>query len=198
MVKNASSFEKYFPKDQVKTRVLWVAYSQAFDAANSQDKNLFDSSIVILSKYADGSKILYKELDGRTTRALPTKYIVSKLKMYYYENSDDQILYLQTESEFIELIWEDGEALNSFAFDYQKKFSDQEKLEKAKLWIERSVELNRHYKNLDTYMSILYKLDYNSEAITIGKEAIQLAVRDSLDYGTTQILLDSFQSLLNK
>ena len=66
--------------------------------------------------------------------------------------------------------------MNDIAWETFKKVSDQKVLENALLWSKHSLEIypnNPFY--METYASLLYKLDRKKEAIDKEKEALRYA-----------------------
>ncbi|MDC0099732.1 MAG: thioredoxin family protein [Crocinitomicaceae bacterium] len=69
----------------------------------------------------------------------------------------------------------DWQFLNGEAWAVYEKSDSKEELEKALIWIRKSVEFNSNYMNLDTKGSILYKLKHYEKAIDALEEAIEKA-----------------------
>lgn len=69
----------------------------------------------------------------------------------------------------------DWQFLNDEAWAVYENSDDKEELEKALIWVSKSVEFNSNYMNLDTKGALLYKLKRYEEATTALEEAIEKA-----------------------
>ena len=90
----------------------------------------------------------------------------------------------------IKFIWNSSEDLNSIAWNYYKTETDRAKLEEAKRWVIRSIDLNENYHNTDTYAALLFKTENYTEALKMAKRAIELAKKDEIDYDSTTELIN--------
>lgn len=82
--------------------------------------------------------------------------------------------------------WED---LNWLAWNLSSRTNDKVALEQAKIWIEKSLEMEEMHVNVDTYAFILFKLKKYDEAEIQAKRAIQLFGND-VPKETKQLLKD--------
>ncbi|MFT6138699.1 MAG: tetratricopeptide (TPR) repeat protein [Salibacteraceae bacterium] len=69
----------------------------------------------------------------------------------------------------------DWQFLSGEAWTAYEKSDSKEELEKALIWVSKSVEFNSNYMNSDTKGSILYKLKHYEKAIDALEEAIEKA-----------------------
>ena len=90
----------------------------------------------------------------------------------------------------INFIWNSSDDLNSLAWKYYETESSIEKLEDAKKWVIRSIELDKNYNNIDTYASLLFKTGRYTEALKKAKEAIELAKENEKNYDSTTELIN--------
>lgn len=90
--------------------------------------------------------------------------------------------------------WEDGFRLNNLAWEIYENTDDAEELNNAILYVKRSIDINRNYYNLDTYSALLFKTNNFQKANEIGREAIRIAKRDSIDYEATTKLIKKFNA----
>jgi len=194
LLHNKEKFAKFFEKDQIDTRIVWIAHSFAMKAAEKLDENLFNQAIDIIKKYENGKRLLYKEMDGRITGAIEVNQLVLYLKMDYYEKTGKNKEYLEAEEKYIKNIWNDWDVLNEIAWRYYD-YDDTSKLKKAKKWAKRSVELTTKYENCDTYAAILLKLSEGKEALHWAEKAAYMAKKDSLDHKYYKEALDLIEKI---
>ncbi|WP_420593041.1 tetratricopeptide repeat protein [Robiginitalea biformata] len=90
----------------------------------------------------------------------------------------------------IKFIWNNWEDLNSLAWDYYQSETDTAKLEEAKKWVIRSIELDVNYYNLDTYAALLFKTGDLTDALKMAKQAIEFAKIEDVDYDPTTKLIN--------
>lgn len=96
----------------------------------------------------------------------------------------------------IKFIWNSSEDLNSLAWDYYLSENDVTKLEEAKKWVLRSMELDKNYHNTDTYAALLFKTGDLTEALKMAKQAIEIAKVAQVDYeSTTKLINDIIEKL---
>lgn len=70
-----------------------------------------------------------------------------------------------------------------------EKITDKETLQKALVWINRSIELESNYYNNDTQAALLYKMGKKKEAIKAAEKSIALAKKEGVDATSTEELL---------
>nr|WP_315201047.1 hypothetical protein [uncultured Flavobacterium sp.] len=90
----------------------------------------------------------------------------------------------------VKFIWNSSEDLNSLAWSYYENQNDTAKLETAKKWTLRSIELDKNYHNTDTYAALLFKTGEYTKALKTAKEAIEIAKAKSIDYNSTTNLIN--------
>lgn len=90
-----------------------------------------------------------------------------------WQARDDEMI-SEAENVYVD-VTTDFNFLNSKAWDVYEKSDDPEELEKALVWVNRSVELNAHYANVDTKGAVLYKLKRYKDAVKALEESIELA-----------------------
>jgi thioredoxin-related protein len=193
MLSNRDRFYQYFDKDQVDARIVMIVCSSVYQAIESQDQVLFTKSIDVLEPFDIGHTYFFKEMDGRITGMITDKNLVLTSQMEYYDKSGDSVKYNDALKEYLEKIWNDYGALNTFAWNYYERFEDKVKLEKAVEFIERSIDLNSNYANNDTYAFLLYKLGKYKKALKQADKAIELANLNNLDYGETTELIEQIK-----
>jgi tetratricopeptide (TPR) repeat protein len=90
----------------------------------------------------------------------------------------------------IKFIWNSSRNLNGLAWESYKNETSKDKLEEAKKWIIRSIELNKDYYNVDTYAALLFKTGFYTQALKRAKEAIEIAKKNNIDYKSTSDLIN--------
>lgn len=80
--------------------------------------------------------------------------------------------------------------LNSGAWMFYENVDDKKLLKTALVWANESVEEQKLYANMDTKAMVLMKLGRNDEAITVAKEAIEIAKASGEDYAETEAALN--------
>lgn len=189
MLNNRDKFYQYFDKDQVDTRIVWIVNASTYEAIEKQNEILFSKSIEVLKPFDTGQTYTFKEMDGRTTGMITSKHLVLSSQMEYYEKASNLDKYNDVLRQYLEKIWNDYDALNTFAWNYYERFDDKSKLIKAVECIERSIELNSNYANNDTYACLLYKLSKYDKALKQAERAIELAKQKNIDYKETSDLI---------
>ena len=71
------------------------------------------------------------------------------------------------------------------------KTDDKSKLEEAKEWVIRSIELDKNYSNTDTYAALLFKTGVYTKSLKVAKDAIEIAKENDEDYSTTTDLINA-------
>ena len=120
---------------------------------------------------------------------ITSKHLVLSSQMEYYNKANNLDKYNDVLRQYLEKIWNDYDALNTFAWNYYERFEDKSKLEKAVECVERSIVLNSNYANNDTYACLLYKLGKYDKALKQAERAIELAKQKNIDYKETSDLI---------
>lgn len=145
-----------------------------FHANIGEDEKGFDNVFNVSS----APLILYL-VDGNISDAL-VSYSVYPYRMIQTGRIDD-----------INFVWDSAKDLNSLAWAYYQNEDDESKLEEAKEWVIRSIELNKNYSNTDTYAALLFKTGDYTKSLKVAKEAIEIAKENDEDYSTTTDLINS-------
>ncbi|ARV08854.1 thiol reductase thioredoxin [Winogradskyella sp. PC-19] len=91
----------------------------------------------------------------------------------------------------LDVIWNSSSRLNSLAWHTYEEHGDVDSLLKAIKIVERSIDLEATYYNVDTHAALLYKTGNYTKALKKAKEAIEIAKQEGLSYTTTSELIDS-------
>ncbi len=189
MLENRELYAKYFDAEQVKSRLVWIAHRAAYLAIEFRKDELFERAISVLTQFDTGKEIWFKEMDGRPTGVMNAHPLVLSLRMEYFAKKGDSVRYEETAKLFLEKVWDDSNNLNDLAWRYYERYADARHLNEALVWAERSLQLGRHYNNLDTYAALLYKLGRYDEALKHANAAIVQAKKYDIDYeGTTELI----------
>ncbi|MBC8755694.1 thioredoxin fold domain-containing protein [Kordia sp. YSTF-M3] len=90
----------------------------------------------------------------------------------------------------LDKIWDSSTRLNSLAWHTYKEHSDIDSLLKAIKVVERSVELEATYYNVDTHAALLYKTGNYTKALKKAKKAVDIAKEEGLSYASTTELIE--------
>lgn len=90
----------------------------------------------------------------------------------------------------LDKIWNSSTRLNSLAWHVYKEHENVKHLLKAIKIVERSIELEATYYNVDTHAALLYKTGNYSKALKTAKKAIDIAKGEGLSYGSTSELIE--------
>ena len=82
----------------------------------------------------------------------------------------------------VKFIWNSPSDLDSIAWSYYVNQNDPVKLETAKKWAIRSMELDKNYNNTCTYAALLFKTGDYTKALKTAKEAIEIAKEKNKDF----------------
>lgn len=130
----------------------------------------------ILAINTEGSKLVVFDADLRLARKKEDWNAFAKLAV---ENID---VYYK----------DDVGMLNSIAWDFYEKVDNKDALLKAEEWAKKASDVEKNYAFLDTYASVLYKLEKKQLALDAANKAIEEAKKEKLvaaDYqGTTDLL----------
>ena len=198
MINNRDRFYKFFDKDQVDCRIVWIIYDFVEEAIQKQDAIAFDKAIESLKPYDKGQTFTFREVDGRVTGMITSKYLVLSAKVGYYEKAGDKKKFNETLDIYIKKIWNDFEALNDYAWNCYEKYSDTAMLGKALGCVRRSIELDSNYANNDTYAWLLFKLGNYDLSLKTAENTIELARKKNLDFSGTADLVKKIEDKQKK
>ncbi|MDP1725952.1 MAG: thioredoxin fold domain-containing protein [Bacteroidota bacterium] len=186
LVKNKVIFYKYFEKDQVNTRIVWILKYAIYKAIDEKDDSTFNTAIEMLKEYDTGVQYIFKEMDGRLTGVIGSKNLVLSSLLAFYDKKGEADKYHKTLIKYISKIWNDATELNNFAWNIYEQEEDRDKIKVAMKCAVRSIELNNNYSNNDTYACLLYKLGDSKKALIQAAKAIELAKKSNEDYSQTK------------
>jgi len=198
MLDNKVHFTPYFDLEQVNTRLMFVVQNEVYSAIERKDTVAFWNAIEVLKEYDTGKEYNFKEIDSRITMWTTSKTLVLSAEISFYEKIGDSGKYNEVLKQYLEKIWDDYYALNTFAWSNYLKYNDKGKLKKSVDCVKRSIELNSNYENNDTYACLLYKLGEYEKALTQADKAIELAKQKSLDYKETTDLIEKIKDTQKK
>ena len=203
MSENKHLFTPYFELDQIETRLMFVTSNSVYNAIESKDEDLFLKRNENLQKF-DGKEYNFKEIWGGVTRWTTNKEHSLVAKMDFYKTIGYNAKYREISLLFIDKIWNDHEALNSFAWDIYisenaSELSIKEKdflIPNALKCAQRSIEINKNYNNTDTYAALLFITGKHNEALTKAEEAIEIAKNNNRNFSETEELLEKIKKAL--
>lgn len=198
LLDNKEQFYEHFEPEQVDTRIVWVLNRTVYEAIEIQDEELFKETIKLLADYEKEGLYVFKEMDGRQTGMITTEHLVLSSTMAFYEKSGDKGKFNKTLQEYIDKIWDDSGALNTIAWNYFENVEEKDRLEKAKNWIIRSIELRSNYNNADTYAALLYKLEDYEAALKQAEKAMEIAKEEERDFKETAVLKEKIMEKMKE
>lgn len=89
----------------------------------------------------------------------------------------------------IETIFDDHDALNRLAWHIFTDHEDLSTISTGLKLVERSIEIEKYYSNVDTYAALLYKSGQHKKALKIAREALLLAEEEGEDSSVTVELI---------
>ena len=189
MLNNVDKFSKYFDKDQIDVRLVWIAYHSLGNVIKNKDEILFDKIISVLKKYESQKTFEFHEMDGGFTGVISDPDIVHSAQLSYYYKTENKERYNEVLKEYLEKNQNNSVALNSIAWDYFNRYEDKENLLKAVEWVKKSIAISSNYANNDTYANLLFKLEDYENAQKIAEKAIELAKLSDSEFKDTMTLL---------
>ena len=189
---------KYYPIEQIKSNVIWIAMRTANVAIQTKNRNLFIEAINVLQKEDVNKFNAFVNIDGDTVGYIT--YPDAALYMNIRYNSS-MLNMPELKKNFTELnlkYSKDWEALNEFAWSIsQERVKDTVLLNEAIKWSKRSIELDRNNYNTDTYATLLYRIGDFKSALILAEESIKIADKLGRNKNNTIILLKKIKEKLN-
>ena len=119
------------------------------------------------------------------------------MEILYYEGVGDSQNYVKSTRRYMQNnTSNDPIFLNRKAWELVRLSDKKSDLKIAKKWIEKSINLESHYYNNETYARILYKLGEKDSSKAVLYEAIAIAKRLGIDFADAQDLLDKIDGKL--
>ncbi len=117
------------------------------------------------------------------------------VKKYY---ADGELISITEYVNGEEFDWNNSGQLNNLAWNAYENETDNEILKKAIKWIQRSIELDKNYYNVDTFAALLYKTGNFKQALTNAEQAIKIAKKEEYDYSSTTKLIELIHLKMKK
>ncbi|AFC25057.1 putative disulfide-isomerase [Saprospira grandis str. Lewin] len=144
--------------------------------------------------------------NGKGTKSQEYKQLVKNLNeglskdlAAYYTAMLNTIIHNGTKKEFkylnIMLLehsdsWQE---LNEVAWSYFQTEDSKKKLKAALKWINKSIELEENYYNVDTKANLLHKLGKKKEALATAEKAVELAKAQGMEAEETKALIEKIK-----
>ncbi len=194
MSENKTLFTPYFETEQIESRLMFVTSASVHEAINNKDTATFWERLELLKKF-DGKEYQFKEIWGGITSWITTMDHSLNAEMHWYDTIGEDEKYKDLLLQKMKNMWEDPEALNSFAW---KIYLSEEKEEdyliaKALECVQRSIVLNSNYNNTDTHAALLFKVGKYNQAIKVAEQAIEIAKLEELDFSETTELIEKIK-----
>ncbi len=139
--------------------------------------------------YLNGALAAADQVMGDDAKMYKQRY-----RQYYYQMTenweafaDEGLLRAQGD------IKENAYALNDMAWTLYQKCQDIVCLEKSATWMQKVADEAPQYAYLDTYASILFKIDRREDALVIAEKALELGTKEEEDIAATKELIDKLK-----
>ncbi len=196
MLEHRDLFGSYFDRDQVDSRLVWIADHTAEVAIDALNDTLYRQALAVLKQFPTGKMYEFHEMDGRMTGMIMEKNLPLSLQMAYERKQGNKADYRKSSKQYLEQIWDDPDALNERAWSIYLQDDDPELLKSAISSVKRSLKLKSEYANTDTYAALLYKTGNYKEAYKQAERAIELAQKEEVDFTDTSSLLEKIKAQL--
>lgn len=159
-----------------------LIHNAAYRAGKDKNMDALQSTLALVKEH-------YPQKEASTT---------ASLTLTYYESADDWDNYVSTATTYIEDEggMDDWNLLNTVAWGFFENIEDKELLEKALVWANRSVELDKNYYNTDTKAALHYKLGNHEDALEAAKIALELAEKEGIEAKETEDLMKKLEKTL--
>lgn len=189
LIQHQDRYVRFFPADQVDTRIVWILSTATWNAIEAQDQERFDELLRALEPYDKGGGHSFRGMDNRITGMTSSGHLVAGARMEFFDRSSDREAYLRARKDYLRLIRKDASELNTYAWGTFERSEDPEKLKMALKCAHRAVRLEYAYAHLDTQAWLLYATGDFKGAIRQGYKAIEQAKKENQDYSETEKLL---------
>lgn len=185
LITNKEKYTKLYSKKVVEAKIADVYKSSLQEIAatkpyNEVKYNEFKAKVLALNTPAIERFLFELELNRVAQDAKwddYTKLAIANVDKYYVNDAD---------------------ALNNISWSFYENINDKQSLTKAESWAKKACKLETNYANLDTYASVLYKLEKKELAKETASRAIETAKKEMLkseDYKGTEDLLKKISEL---
>jgi len=180
-IENQEKYERRYGIKHIDNKIKSLLFAAVEEATQTKDEKLFERSLV-LAKKAD--------------LTLQGDFLYS-MEILYYEGIGDSQSYVKSTRHYMQNnTSNDPIFLNRKAWELVRLSNKKSDLKIAKKWIEKSINLESHYYNNETYARILYKLGEKDSSKSVLYEAISIAKRLGIDFADAQDLLDKINGNL--
>jgi len=191
--------------EEAATYLYQGAYAELWKAGKNKDEAKFQTLLAVISgnvkqEYVEKSvlnaRLTYYENAGRWDEyaTAAVQYIENGYYKLPAEASEEVKERLAADNMSYEDYIRKAEStrLNNHAWDFYEHIDQPDLLQKALGWVERSIELDENYYNLDTYAALLFKTGNTAKAAEIANKAIEAAKANGEDYSATEQLLKKY------
>lgn len=180
-IENQTKYERRFGVKHIDNRIKALLFAAVEEATQTKNEKLFERSL---------------DLAKRANLSLQGDFVYS-MEILYYEGVGDSQNYVKSTRRYMQNnTSNDPIFLNRKAWELVRLSDKKSDLKIAKKWIEKSINLESHYYNNETYARILYKLGEKDSSKAVLYEAIAIAKRLGIDFADAQDLLDKIDGKL--
>lgn len=154
MTKNTTLLEKFYSKQQIKSRLLMIPYLDVQLAIKTKDRGLFNKAIPYLESYDDTGVLEYSRLGGSYMAMLVMNDLSLKQKINFYSEirQNDTLDFL--ENLFIDKNPNKSAAYLTLAFNYY--FGNDSDIKRGISYVLKAIEINRNAYSMHI-AALLYK-----------------------------------------
>lgn len=182
---NLSSFEKEFGKDECRTKISRGASTMIRRAIAAKDETMITED---LAEYCKSMMPERKDM------------MVSYGQLYYHKkhSAGDAAVWQSHRKDYCDELTKladsdmDANILNSMAWAVYEDSDDKKTLKSALEWVQKSIDLDKGYANMDTKAALMFKLGRTSDGVQWAKRAIELAKKEEVDYSGTEDLIQQW------
>ncbi|MGB1204041.1 MAG: thioredoxin family protein [Chitinophagales bacterium] len=180
-IENQTKYERRYGVKHVDNRIKALLFAAVEEATQTKNEKLFERSLVLVKK---------------ANLSLQGDFVYS-MEILYYEGIGDSKNYVKSTRNYMQHnTSNDPIFLNRKAWELVRLSNKKSDLKIAKKWVEKSINLESHYYNNETYARILYKLGEKDASKAVLYEAIAIAKRLGIDFADAQDLLDKIDGNL--
>lgn len=186
ILENWRLLSKFLSEEQAKMRLIFLVNEYKNNAFENNDSTKYFKYLNLLKENVELNKLYTIEYKNRSSGigfwfTIDLKY----QSLYFYYKHDYFDKYEKYKQQFIQEVWNNSQYLNDISYSIQQYSKNRNDLLEFLSWIERSIELDKNYYNMDSYANILFKLEDYKKALKIAKESLELAKESDVpDYAT--------------
>jgi thioredoxin-related protein len=177
------------------------AFSTKFtkERIDNKLKNVYAGAILSACKKGDEGLLSAVQSSYRKQKNSPSSWLNDFSDMMWADAKNDTVAYFPAAVKFCNANYrEDWQQLNSMAWTFYERTSNENYLSIATDWVLKSIQLQKEYANMDTYAALLYKRKKYPDAKKVAEEAIALGKQSNEPTVETEALLEKINAEIKK